>query len=214
MRLWTLPFRLLGLLGLSLLISVGWLLRKEILGMVRPQVARVAEVIEQRGATSITSPADAARDKVDSLHGWSADSVVLTAAEMTALLLDGLPAEARGHLDSVKVTLGQSRVSIQGLLETSQIPRDLLGPLAGVVRTWEPVTVAGDVAIPRPGHAEWKVDALTLRGITLPADASRALIERALPGAREGRVPLTLPDGVSRITVRPAGVAVFREQTR
>ena len=213
MRLWAIPFRVLGLLALSLLISAAWLLRHEILGIVRPQVDRVTEVIDQRHAPPAATAAERARDKVDSLHGWSADSVVLTADEMAALLLDGLPTEARPHLDSLRVTLGDHRVSIDARMETSQIPSAVLGPLAGVLRPWEAVTVAGGVTVPRPGQAEWKVDALTLRGITLPAEASRTLIERGLPGAVGGRIPVTLPKGVASLTVRPAGVALFREQT-
>lgn len=212
MRLWTLPFRLLGILALAVLLSGAWLLRHEILGIVRPQVDRVTSALDQRGATPAASAGERARDKVDSLHGWRADSVVLTSGEMAALLLDGLTPEARSHLDSVTVTLGEGRVSIDARLETSLIPRDLLGPLAGVMRPWEPVTVAGDVAVPRPGEAEWRVDALTLRGITLPKETSRTLIERGIPGAKDGRVPLALPKGVARISVRPAGVALFREQ--
>jgi hypothetical protein len=212
MRLWTVPLRLLGLLGLSVLISGAWLLRREIFGIVRPQVDRVAEVIDQRALTPAVAPAVRARDKIDSLHGWAADSVVLTAEEMTSLLLEGLPESARGHLDSVQLTLGESRVSAAGVLATKSIPADLLGPLAGALRPWESVTVAGEVASPRAGRAEWRVDALTVRGITLPAEASRKLIERALPGAKGGTVPLTLPQGISHITVRATGVALFREQ--
>ncbi len=211
MRLWTLPLRLLGLLGLALLISAGWLLRHEILGIVRPQVDHVAEVIEQRGAPSVP-PAERARDKVDSLHGWNADSVVLTAEEMTAVLLDGLPAETRPHLDSVSLTLEPGRVSVAARMDTREIPGDLLGPLAGVLQPWEPVTVAGDVTAPGSRRAEWRIDALTLRGMTLPAEASRKLVERGLPGAKGGVVKFVLPAGVDRLVVRPSGVALFREQ--
>lgn len=214
MRLWTIPLRLLGILALSILISGAWLLRHEILSIVRPQVHRVTDALDQRGGAPTTTARERARDKVDSLHGWSADSVVLTAGEMAALLLDGLAPEARSRLDSVTVTLGDGRVSIDASLETRQIPHDLLGPLAGVLRAWETVTVAGDIAASRPGQAEWSVDALTLRGITLPPEASRTLIGRGLPGAVGGRVPVTLPKGVARITVRSTGVALFRGQAQ
>ncbi|MDZ4863654.1 MAG: hypothetical protein SGJ01_09435 [Gemmatimonadota bacterium] len=214
MRLWILPFRLLGIIALSILISAAWLLRHEILSIVRPQVHRVTDALAPHDGAPTSAARAHGRDKVDSLLGWNADSVVLTAGEMAALLLDGLSPEARSHLDSVTVTLGDGRLSVDARLETSQIPPDQLGPLAGVLRAWETVTVAGDVASSRPGQAEWRIDALTLRGITLPPEASRTLINRGLPGSEGGRVAVTLPKGVARITVRPAGVALFPERAR
>ena len=214
MRLWILPFRLLGILALSALISAAWLLRHEILSIVRPQVHRVTDALAPHDGAPTAAARAHGRDKVDSLLGWSADSVVLTAGEMAVLLLDGLSPEERSHLDSVTVALGDGRLRVDARLETSQIPPDLLGPLAGVLRAWEPVTVEGVVASSRPGQAEWRIDALTLRGITLPLEASRTLIDRGLPGSDRGRVVVTLPKGVARITVRPAGVALFPERTR
>ena len=214
MRLWILPFRLLGIIALSILISAAWLLRHEILSIVRPQVHRVTDALAPHDGAPTAAARAHGRDKVDSLLGWSADSVVLTAGEMAALLLDGLSPEARSHLDSVTVTLGDGRLSVDARLETSQIPPDQLGPLAGVLRAWETVTVAGDVASSRPGQAEWRIDALTLRGITLAPEASRTLVNRGLPGSERGRVAVTLPKGVARITVRPTGVALFPERAR
>ena len=110
------------------------------------------------------------------------------------------------------MTLGDGRVILDARLEASQIPPELLGPLAGVLNPWEMVTISGDLAAPRPRFAEWRVDALTLRGITLPAEASQKLIERGLPGADGGRIQFALPKGVASLTVRAAGATLYREQ--
>lgn len=213
MRLWTLPFRVLGIVVLAGLVSGAWLFRSEILRLVRPQVARVTESLG-RDAAGKPGPAALARakDKVDSLHGWVADSVVLNASEMAALLVDGLPSEARAHLDSISLELGDSRVTVSARLETAQIPKDALGPLAGALNPWERVSAAGPVRVVKVGQAEWRIDALTLRGLTLPEATSRHLVERALPGADGGVVPIALPKGVAGLRVRREGVSLYRRE--
>jgi hypothetical protein len=222
MRLWLLPFRLAGLLGLALLVSGAWLFRADLLGFIRPRVEQARDALGAGGAPGPARPAgpDAAvtpgglgmaQDKVDSLHGWGADSVVLSAREMTSLLVAGLPPEARSRLDSVSVSLGDGRVTVRGRLETTHIPKEELGLLAGALEPWEAVRGSGAVVATGPGRAEWRVDALTLRGFTLPAQASRQLVSRALPGVRDGAIPFTLPTGIGRLRVRPSGVTMYRE---
>jgi hypothetical protein len=213
MRLWTLPFRFLGILALAILVSGAWLFRREILRLVRPPAAEVRGPEAEPSGIAGPSALARAHDKVDSLHGWGADSVVLSAAEMASLLMDGLPREARLHLDSLTVTLGEGRVTVAARLETAALPRDQLGPLAGALNPWERVSATGVVAVTRPGYAEWRVESLTLRGLTLPVQASRQLLGRALQGA-DGVVPLTLPRGIAAVHIRPDGVALFREESR
>lgn len=234
MRFWILPLRLAGLLALALLLSGAWLFRADLLGYLRPHVSQLRDAY---GAGGARTPADAgagraaghqetgagrkpggavpdleaAHDKVDSLHGWAADSVVLSAREMASLIEAGLPPEARGRLDSIAITLAEGRVTISGRLETTHIPREALGLLADALEPWEAVRGSGIVVATRPGRAEWRVDALTLRGFTLPAEASRTLVSRALPGAEHGAIPFALPDGIDRLRVRATGVTLYRE---
>lgn len=213
MRLWTLPFRLLGILVLAGLVSGAWLFRRDLLRLVRPQVERVtgARIGETAGHPS-PAALSRARDKVDSLHGWNGDSVVLTASEMAALVTEGMPREGRERLDSISLSLGDGAVTVSAVLQTAQIPRDELGPLAGALNPWERITASGPVTATKNGMALWRVDALTLRGFTLPEEASHRLVERALPGAKDGAVPLTLPAGVAGLRVRPDGVALYPKE--
>lgn len=222
MRLWLLPFRLVGLLVLALLVSGAWLFRSDLLGVIRPRVAQARDAFGAGGApgparrpgpAAAPTPGalEAAQDKVDSLHGWGADSVVLSAREMASLLVAGLPPEARSRLDSVSVALGDNRVTVSGRLETTHIPREALGLLAGALDPWEAVRGSGAVVATGPGQAEWRVDALTLRGFTLPREASRLLVSRALPGVSDGAIPFRLPEGIARLRVRTTGVTMYRE---
>ncbi len=215
MSLWTLPLRLFGILALAALVSAGWLFRRELVTAVKPEVDRVRGSFNVE-ASEGAGPADVARvrDKVDSLNGWHADSVQLTAKEMAALIMSGMPQTVSPHLDSLSVVLGDGRVTVSARLETAQIPKDVLGPLAGALNPWERVAAAGAVTSTAPGRAEWRVDALTLRGFTLPEETSRQIIERALPGAKNGVIPLTLPAGIVNLRVRPTAVTLYRKSTR
>lgn len=206
--------RLLGIIVLALVLSGAWLFRHELIRRFGPGTAASRAAADAASGTPSNTALARARDKIDSLHGWSADSVVLTPAEAASLLLEGLPAESRRHLDSVSVELGTGRITVTALLESAAIPRDQLGPLAGALRPWERIKAAGPVTVPRPAQAVWQVEALTIRGFTLPEAASRRLIGRALRGADEGAITLTLPRGVAGLHIRPSGVALFREETR
>jgi len=212
MRLWTLPFRFLGILALAALASGAWLYRGELQTLLRPQVERARQALGagKGGGTPAPAALDRARDKVDSMQGWATDSVLLTGEELASLLLDGLPRSSRSQIDSVRLTLGDDRISVAARLSTALLSAADLGPLAGALAPWESVTAEGTVRVTQPGRAEWRVDALTLRGFTLPAAASQQLIDRALPGTHEGRVPVTLPAGVGGLRVRPTGVALYR----
>ncbi len=221
MRWWVWPLRLVGLLVLSLLISAGWLLRDEIAARVRPRVEQISEQVSEQVVERVQGDAGVprardqarARDKVDSLHGWAADSILLTPRETAVLIHDWIPAKARRRLDSLQVELGEGRVTVGALLETASIPAEVLGPLAGALDPWERVAVAGAVVVTTPGQAEWRVDALTLRGFTLPEAASRELVSRALPGTHNGAILLALPDGIADLRIRSTGVALYRKET-
>ena len=185
-------FRLVGILVLAALVSAAWLYRDQLTAMVRPTPAE--------GPVGQPSSAALARahDRVDSLNGWHADSVVLSASEMASLLQAGLPKEARSHIDSLAVTLGDNRIELSGRLDTSVLPRDQLGLLAGALNG------------ATPGYAVWSVDRLTLRGFELPESVSRNIAGRVLGGSHDGTIRIPLPSGIGGLRVRPQGVALYR----
>jgi hypothetical protein len=199
-----LTLRLIGLVVLAVLLSAAWLFRENIAGAFGRHGDQSAAV-----AHPTSKALDSARDKVDSLNGWHADSVMLSATEMASLLVAGLPREALSHFDSVGVTLGEGRVGISGRLDTAVIPKESLGPLAGVLSPWEPVAASGTVATVAPGVAQWRVDRLTLRGITFPEPVSRAMVERAFSDSRDSGIRIALPKGIGGLHVHPNGAALF-----
>jgi hypothetical protein len=214
MRIWALPLRLLLILVLAALVSGAWLFRRDLARVVRPRLTPMSEGMGAGAGEPGPRGLERVREKVDSLHGWAVDSVVLNAGEMASLLVSGLPPKLAARLDSLSLQLGTDRIRISARLETTQMLRDALGSLAGALGAWERVAAEGPIVATAPGQAEWRVDAVSVRDFTLPTETSRRLIERALPGAKDGVVPLVLPRGISNLRIRPTGVALYRKGPR
>jgi hypothetical protein len=199
-------FRIIGILLLAALVSGAWLFRFDIVRMVRPPAAAPADsIVAQPNPKALAK----AHDRVDSLHGWKADSVVLSPAELASLVTVGLPAEARSHVDSLSITLGEDRITLRGKLDTKVIPPDELGPFAGMLDPWEPVAAAGPVTVPKPGFADWTVEQFTIKGITLPQAISKSIAQRVFGGSREGRIRIPLPAGIGGLRIRPDRAVLY-----
>src|SRR5207247_5482936 len=84
----------------------------------------------------------------------------------------------------------EGSVAVYCRLDTRVIPRDALGPFAGLLNPTEPLRIAGPVTIERPGTARFRVEELTLRGIAFPAPMVKQLAQRVAGADSSGAVPL------------------------
>jgi hypothetical protein len=132
----TLPFRLALLALLLAGAYLGWRNRDRIADMLglRPAVTVAPESRGQPTGRGLAR----ALEKVDSLNGWRADSIVLSAGEMASLIGAGLPALVRRDIDSLRVELLEGAIRVCGRIRTEGLPREVLGPFAGALRPWEP----------------------------------------------------------------------------
>lgn len=203
----TLPFRVLGCLGLILLLVAGYLYRDRVMQFVhdliggKPMSSEVVGRPTQGGARR-------ALDKIDSLNAWRADSVVLTAAEMASLIAAGLDPAFSNQVDSIAVTLGEGRIGVEASLLTERIPRNVLGPLGSMVDEREHLSASGTVELVEPGRAVWIVDRLSLGSFPFPRDLIPRLLERAM-GSQSSEVPFSVPHGLRAVRIRPTGVSLF-----
>ena len=204
-----LSVRFLGILLLALAVSAGWFFRDRLLGSWNAHRAAVAPAEPSVGRPG-TGALVQAREKVDSLNGWHADSVVLSPSELASLLGEGLEPEFRRYVDSLTVELGDGDLSLSGVLLTSAIPSGLLGPLASVFGPRERLAARGTVAVTGPGQAECRVRELVVRGIPLPSTVTAEVVERGLHGSKEGALPFRIPAGIGGVRVRPDGVTLYR----
>ncbi|HSE26901.1 MAG TPA: hypothetical protein VLA95_01630 [Gemmatimonadales bacterium] len=154
-----------------------------------------------------------ARDKVDSLNGWRADSVVLTPAEAASLVADAMADTRIGTLDSMEIELGDDRVTLRGVMDTEWLPRKLLGPLDDMIGDRQPVLLRGPLRFRRAGRAGWQVDRVKVGDLTLPTAILHRFLEAALPGAKSAGLPVHLPDGVGGLAVRPGALVLYGTPT-
>jgi len=188
-----LPFRLVGFLLLAGLAYLGWRDRDRLIGYWHQVVDRSSPAAEGSTGRAGADALARAQSKIDSLNGWRADSVVLSAAEMASLVGAGLDGRIRNELDSLAVTLGDNRIAVAGRIRTAGLPREVLGTLA----------VTG------PGQAAWTVSEFRVRDFAFPAEMVPRVVG-VVTGTREGGViSIAIPAGIGRVRVHPDGVTLY-----
>jgi hypothetical protein len=206
----TAPFRVLGCLVVLGGLALGWLYRDQVVRTARGWLARAeapapAASAGRPGARALAS----AKSKVDSLNGWGADSVVLTPSELASLVGDGLDAEVRRQLDSLRVEPLDGEVRIRARLRTGRLPSDVVGPLAFVLRETEPIEAVGPLRVLRPSVGEWDVRSIEIRELPLPADLVHRVVGRVLGDPQQESVPLRVPPGVRAIRLTPGAAILY-----
>jgi hypothetical protein len=206
----TAPFKFVGCLGLIVLLFLGWLYRDRLtseVGRLFGSSALTNQVTStgRPGSRSLMS----AHAKIDSLNGWRADSVVLSASEVASLIGSGLDPEVRSQLDSLQVFLMDGSVAVKASLATARLPRELVGPLSMALRPREPIEAAGPIQVRAPRTAEWEVQSFRIRNFPIPRDAVSKLVSRALGDSTRRAVPVRIPPGIREIRVRPSGATLF-----
>lgn len=215
----TFPFRLLALVVFIALLYLGWQERDRLRQVWnhRHEIGSLWDRLRERPAAeegAVGRPTVAAlasaRDKVDSLNGWRADSVVLTADEVASLVGAGLDRRLRGDIDSLRVRLGDGRLTLSGRIRTASLPKEALGPFGGVVEPWEPVRARGTLAVLASGVAGWMVDAFRVRDFDFPAETIPRLIQLATGSKGKGAtVRVAIPEGIGRVQVHPDRAVVY-----
>ena len=205
----SLPGRILGLLLLGAVLYLGWLERERIASYWhrltdRPS-ADAQGAIGQPGQASLVSGIN----KIDSLNGWRADSVVLTASEMASLIGAGLDSRVRGDLDSLSVTLGVDRISVAARIRTAGLPRDVLGPAVGALGEYEPIRAAGVLRVTTPGRASWQVDAFQVREFEFPREMVPRIVGMVAGEQHDSVLVIEIPAGIGGVRVHPEGVTLY-----
>lgn len=203
------PFKFLGFLGLLAILAVGWLYRDRLTSEFHRVFGGLGGETASSSGRPGTSALLSARSKIDSLNGWRADSVVLTASEVASMIGSGLDPALRSQIDSLQVELQEGSIGVSGTLATARLPRELVGPLAVALRPREPIEAAGPLEVVAPQRAEWALRSFKIRNFPLPRDAVPELVSRALGDSARRTVPVRIPAGIREIRVRPTGATLF-----
>jgi hypothetical protein len=204
----TAPFKLLGCLGLMMVLLLGWLFRDRIVREGRQLLERserASSVAVRPGTRALTT----AQSKIDSLRRWRTDSVVLTPSEVASLIGNGLNPRLREDLDSLRVRLLDGEIALSARLRTSRLARKTVGPFAIVLHPTEPVEATGPVEVVGPGRAAWIVRSFQLRRLPVPTDLVPRLVAGALGDHGTRTVPVRIPRGIGGIRVHPTGATLY-----
>lgn len=203
----TLPFRIVSFLLVAALVVVGWWYREEIHRFARRQVG-MAEVANPVGRPA-AGGAESARVRMEALSGSQADSVVLTAGEVAALVVDHLRQARVPVPDSLEVELKDREVAVRARVPTDPLPAAIRDILGGALRDREGVEVSGPLALRRAGVGEFEVRRVRVRGLPVPRELLDRLLARYLPGSPGTTVLFDVPATVSGVRVTPAGVTLY-----
>ncbi|MBA3318229.1 MAG: hypothetical protein H0T50_09110 [Gemmatimonadales bacterium] len=205
----TAPFKLFGCLGLIIALGLGYIYRDRLESEGRRLIDRIQHLVPSSSGRPGVSSLESAKAKVDSLNGWRADSVVLTAAEFASLVGNGLDRDLRSQLDSLQVELLEGEIQVSARLRTARLPQAMIGPLSGALRPTEPVRAAGPVRVTRPGAGEWSVRSFSIGDFPIPDEMVPGLVGRALGHPDQKAVPVKVPLGIGAIRVRPGSATLY-----
>ncbi len=209
--------KLAGLALLALALLAAWVFREPILRTASRWIGPHGTALPPVTDTAVGAPTPAAvasaQTKLASLaRSGGPDSVVLTPNEVASLIGGGVDWTVRKTFDSLRVELLNGAIAVHARLDTRRMPREALGPLAGVVRPQEPIRIAGPLTIARPGTARWAVRELSVRGIPVP-DAVLKRIARDVAGADTGgAVKVQIDPAVADVAVSPVGLVCYRRR--
>lgn len=135
----------------------------------------------------------------------------LSAADLAAVIDSSLSRAGRKVFDSVQVALLENEVRVRGTLDVSRVPRNLLGPFAGVLRDREPATIGGPLSVDSTGRLVLTVTHLEVRDFPFPKGTiPRILQELRIPDSQGARVPLPLGTRLGDVRVTPSSVRFYR----
>ncbi len=164
------------------------------------------------GRPSPAALASARQKRADLARPGGPAFVVLDAAELASLIVEGLGPAGREALDSVEVTLGEDRLTVHAAMKTDVLG-GALGPLAAILNPWEPIRVSGPARVAAVGALAFEPDSFVVRAFPFPSQAVPALVNR-ITGRPDGIVPIPVPPTVGDLRIRPDGVTFYRRAGR
>ncbi len=210
-------FRIVGLLLLLLVGAVAWWYREPILHTASRWLGPRRTALPPVADTAVGAPTPRAltsgQQKLAELgRPGGPDSVVLTPNEMASLIGSGIDWTVRKTFDSLRVELLEGEFAVHARLETRALPKDALGPFAGMLAEREPLRIAGPITIERPGLARWKIRELSVRGFPFPEPAVKRVARQMAGAGADGGMPITVDRAIAEVAIHPTGVVCYRRR--
>ena len=205
-------WRVLGSLMLLSALAAGYIYRHEIMDYWDQLHGGATET----WVTPATGNSSSAADKLARLARSGGPAYVdLTAADVGALIDAALTREARRVFDSTQVALLENEIRIRGSLDLSGVPRNMMGPLAGVVGDREPASIGGPLSVDSTGQLMLTVTHLKVRDFPFPKSTIPRILSAArVPGAVGASLPVPGTPKLGDVRVSPSHVRVYRSSPR
>ena len=207
----TAPFKLLVLVIAAGLLYLGWQQREEVRRLVHRLTAEPAPPPD----AALSPPALRARAmaRLDSLAKQTADSVVLTRAEIVSVVTSEVARQAKGIADSIRVEIFDGGVAVSGSVDAASLPNNSLGPVAELITGRQRIEVRGPLALRKLGTGEWRIDQVTIRGLPLPRSLWAGLLGLVLPGTT-GTVTFPVDQWITGLRVTADGAIFYGRAPR
>lgn len=140
----------------------------------------------------------------------------LSASDVASYVFKALAKTLPASADSIESMVTGESVSMRALVRLSDLGgAGALGPLAGMLSDRERVQLTGTLRVVRPGLAEFTVQDLKVRNLSVPRGMIPALIKRLQRGSRpagiaENALPLPIPRYVGDIRVANGKVTLYK----
>lgn len=205
-------WRVLGSLMLLAVLVGGYIYRHEIMDYWDQLHGRATETY----VTPAAGGAASAADKLSRLARSGGPAYVdLTASDVGALIDAALTHEARRVFDSTQVSLLENEIRVRGSLDLSGVPRNMLGPLAGVVGNREPAAIGGPLSVDSTGQLMLTVTYLKVRDFPFPRSTIPRILSAArVPGAVGASLPVPGTPKLGDVRVSPSHVRFYRSSPR
>jgi hypothetical protein len=143
------------------------------------------------------------------IAGGGVNYVRLSPNEIASILQARLDPAAQEALDSLRLTLSDDRITLEGQLLMETVGRELLGAMAGYVQGRQPIRVTGVVAVRDTGVVSWTPDEVTIMALNLPQAAIPRLVNY-LTGGTDGAFLLPVPRTVGEVHVSQSTLTFYR----
>lgn len=200
---------------LAILAIVGWFTRDRWL----PERFRThAETVPTTTWQPLTDAGAQRTETALSKLGQSRGPVfqTLSGADVASYVVRQLASRLPASADSVQAMISGDRVSLRANVRLSELGgAGALGPLGGMLGDHEPVQFAGTLRVIRPGLAEYQIQNVKIRELSLPRGMIATLIRRMdraqrPTGLDADALPLPIPRYIGDIRVANGKITLYK----
>jgi hypothetical protein len=212
--------RSLGCLFLLVVIAgILWLFRADWMPLVHRATERPAptaaapsrevwEPVTTEGATR-------ARDAVRALGSRSGPVFAnLAPGELLSYAYQELQRELPPSTRNVEATTIGDQLWVRGEIKPGELGPAALGPLAGMLGDYEPVRFGGTLDIVSPGLAQFRIESVRIRDLSIPKAMIPKLINSGKGEPRAGAAPdaltFPIPRHIADVRIRNGKITLYK----